>query len=486
MIYYLYPFLLCLIPVHALFGQNIGEISPKHYFQALGLIGLIIFAGCFGLYLITNDFYTADAVFCLNFFLILYANYIFVKFYTNYQCSRISTKIKFTVYFLIAAIFLSSLIIYFSKYLFLDILGKIVFYTALVINFFIFLDIVNQSSRYKRQKVENKKDKIDAENNEETDFYPDVYHILLDSHPGFYFEKYRDEDFRTGLKKRGFLICDSAKSNYNCTHLSVPSMLNMDYMSNLQKDTIHHCEPRQAWHLYSKNKVFDNLKKMGYRFCIITDKFFTNLNKYNYIPPDGYIYTDFKTENYILNLMHYSSIFRLFIKRTQYRNFESDITKIIDSYKKHAKNETNKPLFHYMHLLAPHPPCYVDENGNSVEDNYSSESFISYQKYINKQTLEIVDCIKSNMKKNSIIIIHSDHSLDDKEFENTAYHILLAVYSDNKKFVEKLPDNCSLVNLYRYIFNNCFDKNYKYLEDKHYKVSMLTYDIGSEFKITEK
>ena len=89
MIYYLYPFLLCLIPVHALFGQNIGEIAPKHYFQALGTVCLIVFAGCLGLYLITRDFYTADAVFCLNFFLILYANYIFVKVYTTYQCSRI-------------------------------------------------------------------------------------------------------------------------------------------------------------------------------------------------------------------------------------------------------------------------------------------------------------------------------------------------------------------------------------------------------------
>ena len=49
MIYYLYPLLLCTIPVHAIFAQNLREVETRHYIETLLIIGIIVVSGCAGI-----------------------------------------------------------------------------------------------------------------------------------------------------------------------------------------------------------------------------------------------------------------------------------------------------------------------------------------------------------------------------------------------------------------------------------------------------
>ena len=70
------------------------------------------------------------------------------------------------------------------------------------------------------------------------------------------------------------------------------------------------------------------------------------------------------------------------------------------------------------------------------------------------------------MKKNSIIILHSDHGfVRTKEF---AHNILLAIYTPDKQKLEYNQDETSLVNLYRLIFNKYFNKNLPLLKSEFY------------------
>ena len=62
--------------------------------------------------------------------------------------------------------------------------------------------------------------------------FPNIYHIILDCHIGFGIKEYFDEEFFNALKERGFYNIKNFKSNYNMTQLSMPSIMNMDYIHN--------------------------------------------------------------------------------------------------------------------------------------------------------------------------------------------------------------------------------------------------------------
>lgn len=43
--YYLYPLLLCTLPVHAIFAQNMKEVESKNYVDSLLIVCAITIAG---------------------------------------------------------------------------------------------------------------------------------------------------------------------------------------------------------------------------------------------------------------------------------------------------------------------------------------------------------------------------------------------------------------------------------------------------------
>ena len=64
MIYYMYPILLCTIPVHAIFAQNLTEVETKHYFESLAIISLIVVSGCLGLNIVLHNLLLSEFIFC--------------------------------------------------------------------------------------------------------------------------------------------------------------------------------------------------------------------------------------------------------------------------------------------------------------------------------------------------------------------------------------------------------------------------------------
>ena len=461
--YYLFPFILCTLPVHCIFAQNIGEVSLRKYFEVLLLVILIVIAGCAGLNIFIHNLLLSELIFSLVFFALLYANNFFIKYFSEYKRSLLSVKIKYSVFYLSAIIFISILMYFLLSAKVVYVIAKTTFYLSIFITFFVILDILAKLSKYKFD------DDIEFDVKEETNL-PDIYHILADSHAGFYFSQYSDDLFKQELLKRGFNIYENAKSNYTCTHLSVPSCFNFNYIQNFVPNTGNVYEPVQTWHLYAKNKLFDILKCKGYKFNFILDSFFLNMNLCHYTGKDGFINTSKDTENIIISAFHFSSIFSFFIKKKSKKTLEKNVIGLLEKYKSFSKNNSDKPVYNYMHILAPHPPCFVDENGKQVQQQYTSESFISYQKYIDKKLLDVIDCIQKNMKKNSIILIHSDHTLDDTYSDETPFHILLAGYFPDKKVADNIPSNCSLVNLFPYIFNALWGDGHSVLDNRFYKI----------------
>ena len=471
-LYFFYPLLLCLIPLHTLFAQNIGEISLKSYLQALCIVGFLVVAGCLGLNIFVKNLYTAEALFCVNFFMILYANYVFIGMFSTYKRSLKSVKISFSICYILLCALISAVLYIINPVSIFNAAAKIIFYAALLITFFVVADIAAKLSNLRTKCIE-------IDDSLSGGDFPDIYHILADAHCGFFDSEYCDEEFKKGLEQRGFQIYKLAKSNYNFTHLSVSSMLNMDYVYNVVPDSKDCVFPVKCWPYYAKNKVFDALKKRGYRFNFVFHKWFINMHQHNYIGKNDTINTYKCSTNTIIVMMFFSSIFRLFITRTRDLNYKQDIEELLAGYKKLSKIKTEQPLYNYMHILAPHPPYFKDEQGNDLpQDEYSNNKhYKSYQKYINKKYLELIDSIKRNMKKNSVILIHSDHSIWREDKINSSYHILLCAYFPEKYNSSCIPQNCTLVNLFRYLFNEVFGENHSILNDEFYKTMLYEYKI---------
>ena len=477
MIYYLYPFLLCLIPVHALFGQNIGEISLKNYFQTIAYFCVSILLIIFILNYLIKDILTTEIIFCINYFLLLYANSIYLAIFSKYKASLSKNKICFILLYLFCCLTITFFIISFAEHLFLPIVAKILFWLSFIINILIVADII--------QKCLNYFDKNVLAGTEIPAALPDIYHILADGHSGFSHPRYSDVYFKTELEKKGFYICQNAHSNYNQTHLSVPSMLNMDYIYNLIPDSQYVCAPYESWHLYSNNIVFNTLKRYGYKFSLIMNKMFINIHK-NYSGAD-FIYSYGQNHNDLFDILIFNSIFRFFYKKNFKDSLERDVNDLLEEYTRQLKKNTKRPRYIYMHLLAPHNPYFTDEHGNKIRGDiyHNHKLYGAYQKYIDKQLLKLIDEIQKNMKENSIIIIHSDHCLHEEKSIKDSFNILLALYCSDKNRFRNIPDNCTLVNLFRYLFNELYGKQYPILKNKYYEISLSTNAIKENLEIGE-
>ena len=462
--YFLYPFILCLIPVHSLYAQNLSEISKRDYFQVFAIIEMILVLGFAFLFYLTGSFSHAALLLSVNFFLLFYANYLFIANVSLYKRCQYYCKKTYSSCYLIFCGALSLFLYIFLHNIDLLILNKILFYSSICLTGFIFLDIFQKLNISMDARIDNEyKEKL--EKNAED--YPDIYHILLDSHAGFLNKKYYDSSFKEGLESRGFKIYPEFKSNYPLTHLSAPSMFNMEYIHNLFKGQ-KYFPSTITYPLYANNLVHNKLKVMGYECKIFVDKlleniFFQNANK-----------TSNTRENQLLKLVIYHSIIKAAFRIKTidgYSRFDSLMESFLED-----SNEGNSPKYRFMHTLAPHRPYYFDEKGARVDRSQLADDskYFGYLKYVDEKVLDAIDKIKSKMRPNSIIIIHSDHGLMSSD---TPFNILCAVYFPNYEESSCLSENSSLVNLFRCLFNKVFSCDYEILEDKFF--TMLGTPISS-------
>ncbi|MBS4759863.1 MAG: sulfatase-like hydrolase/transferase [Clostridium sp.] len=353
-----------------------------------------------------------------------------------------------------AALFIAGLIFALFENINLSGLSKVLFYISLFLNVFVLADIVQKLS-YTNVKVDIEKNVFDKE---KMKVLPDVYHIILDSHAGFFHKKYSDENFKNALLKRGFCLYENFQSNYNTTSISLPSMLNMEYIENLVKPENGRYLPDMTYPYYANNRVFSIFKKLGYKFNIFIDAYFYSmLFKHNvnmYI--SGRV-------NSLLRVLSFSSLTGIFCKKLQ--NLDDALHHPIKNFQASGINLDEEPSFSYMHILAPHWPYLCDENGKLLpkKQQQDLQHFLSYTKYVDKQVINLIDSILANKKKNSLIILHSDHGPLDT-------HILMAMYLPEGDKDDFINTNTTLVNLYRCIFNKYFDTSYEFLEDRVYKI----------------
>lgn len=454
--YIIYPLLLCLIPVILSYAENQSEISNECFLKALIGISTIILSGFTILYFITRNLNISALLLSVNFFLLLYANYIFIGLFSKYKRTKKTYNITYSVSYIILCTILSISLYYLLKNFNLALLNKIMFYISSGLIFFIVLDIFNKANI----SITAIKEKSDETSLKKTDIsYPDIYHIILDAHSGFANPEICDEEFKVALEERGFNIYKNFKSNYPQTHLSVPSMFNMDYIHNILKNQNTY-PPAVTYPLYAQNLVHDELEKMGYKTSIFMNKLLQNIFTKNKLK------INFHQDNQLKNILIFSSL----IKSTFCLKSDDSSNNFEELINVFANSEiTDSPQYKFVHTLAPHSPYYFDKDGKkrTYFELHDIKNYYEYMLYVDKSIIKLIDNIKSKMKKNSIIIIHSDHG---REYSQSKWNVLLAVYFPEDKLKDAIPQNGSLVNLFKYLFNELFCRNYEISEEIFYKL----------------
>ena len=324
---------------------------------------------------------------------------------------------------------------------------------------------------------------------------PDIYYIVLDEYAPLRtldtFYNYDNSNFVKFLQERGFYVAKNSHSNYAETFLAMASTLNMKYVNYLS-DTVgkESLDQRIPYQMISNNLVMKNLKSVGYeiynfdsgwwgtRSLQIADANLCSKNQN----------MDFHTL-YALKQISILRSFDMFIKDPSSKIFHQErrdrilcqfdeITKI--------KQKTEKPVFAFMHVMAPHDPYVFGPNGEEVDYKYTfgptgsaylssseeNEAYLNQLIYLTKILKETVEQLQENSDNQPIIIVQSDTGPDisfadttDDAHQVGRMSIFNAYYFPDEKY-DVLYDDITPVNSFRIIFDSYFQTNYGIVEDK--------------------
>lgn len=320
--------------------------------------------------------------------------------------------------------------------------------------------------------------------------YPDVFVLQLDEYAGLNtLEKtfgVNNQKFVDDLKGRSFQVAGNPNSNYNGTPFSVLSLLNMNYLQELSRTEIASAVAySKSVAAINNNKLMAFFRENGY--AVSNHSFFdveqTVSLDYLFLPIKERLILDKTLGSVLANDLVCS------INSNSFHLFINDFPAKIDRYNQEVIKRSHqtiqnekRPLFMYMHLMAPHGPFLRDSSGqlknigkafSEQNKGFKITSYLEYLAYCNAVSLRMVDSIKAH-NPNSIIILLSDHglrNLKQGDRKNAEFNNFLAVYSPSKQGF-KIPDSLCTVNVFRLLLNEYFDQKLPLLENRMINVNM--------------
>lgn len=313
---------------------------------------------------------------------------------------------------------------------------------------------------------------------------PDIYLIVADEYAGYStlkdFFQFDNSLFETGLKNRGFHVIQNSQSNYNFTPYSIASMLNMDYLSNLDGRNSSSHDMAICYATIKENRVFDFFKRNGYAiqnysiFDLPGQPTITKSTllhgKTKPITSQTFTYRLIKELGYHLatNLN-----LKFAIENIVYKELRGN-EKIISLTRNTVAKKSNTPKLVYTHLLMPHYPYYYDSKGiqKPIEEltphhHVNQKGYIEYLQYTNNKLLELIDYIKANSPQPPIIILMSDHGFRqykenvEKKYSHLTLNSIFFSDSNYRNFYNGMTN----VNQFRAILNSKFGQQLPFLKD---------------------
>ena len=337
---------------------------------------------------------------------------------------------------------------------------------------------------------------------QEQDYKPDVYHIVLDTYPRHdALEGFDNREFINALESRGFYVAKRATSNYATTIPAIVSMLNMEYAHEImRRDLVQQTDVIINQGRY--NALVAILKSLGYAYVHLESGFeATNqaplADVFVTFTPSGVLSCSKKSElghsvcgvsgqgdsalRFLRELLQ-TTIFKPLVggglkpgstepyeywsPRRTLDMFEFLSTPLV----------LDVPRYTFAHIVKPHGPMTFDRHGNFISDASRDvgfgddhdpsvpNAFTGQLLYINKLTLNMIDrVLESYGDSPPIIVITGDHGRSDGNGDS---HAILAAFYLPRGGDSVLYPTISSVNLFRVILDFYFGLGLGRLEDR--------------------
>jgi hypothetical protein len=315
---------------------------------------------------------------------------------------------------------------------------------------------------------------------------PDIYLLIFDAYTSSTGLKdsyhYDNSEFDRFLTEKRFRIQTASHSNYKYTILSIPSILNMDYLNGL-KDVKG--GPLEEYYYLSDqikdNEVCDWLQSIGYDIvnCSIFDlkghpspATETLLPLQTKLITDQTLYSRFYRD---VGWNFYQFTINPFSEKVIDASLNSD-NKLIGLLESVSATPGNNPRFVYGHFNIPHPPYYFDKTGARrkvaapyrPEDEDRLQDYLDYLTYTNKRAEEMIGMIMKNTNGRAVIILMGDHGL--RYHDKLGYNPVSFVRNQNAVYFPDgdyhlLYDSISGVNQFRVVLNSLFGQHLPLLKD---------------------
>lgn len=311
---------------------------------------------------------------------------------------------------------------------------------------------------------------------------PDIYYIILDGQTrsdvmmkNF---AYDNSPFIHSLQDMGFYVAECSQANYPITSLSLASSLNMDYLQNISD--VYRPEVNNL--LYSvkaleSNALRNTLTQAGYE-TIAFESGFTWLewrDAEHYLSPGGNEITEFEI---MILFSSYARILDDFgivnLDDLRAEHYRQRTRLVLDSFDRVL--EFPSPKFVFIHIIAPHPPYGLDQNGNDINPDLIDipTGYQNQAKFISTAILPQLQKLIRESANPPVIIIQGDHGQPNSAPEDLM-KILNAYYLPGH--TDQLYPSISPVNSFRVVFNSYFGANLPLLEDVSYYSSTNVYDF---------
>jgi hypothetical protein len=304
---------------------------------------------------------------------------------------------------------------------------------------------------------------------------PDIYFLLLDGYgnSNVLADIYRfdNEPFLTELEQRGFDVSRSATADYTYTHASIPSLLNMEYLTGVGLRDDPQSLTRLTDVIAGDNRVVSWLKELGYTYIHGETSDGTNDcgPRVDICLPSPF--WDYTTE-YLLGRTPVGPL--LFPVHGGAATF-FNVTRIeqMSRWEEDWDVSSGEPMFVFIHLMMPHSPYFLDANcdvrlsddlgGQLSERGLSAEvvsdrraGYIEQVQCANRVVTQFIDQVDSG----SMIIVTGDHgpeslgqlTIDGSEWNDTELFEragTLAAIRGPAGCQPDLPDDHHLVNTFR-------------------------------------
>jgi hypothetical protein len=298
---------------------------------------------------------------------------------------------------------------------------------------------------------------------------PDIFFIQLDGHPrGDWMVTAfgaPTDAFAGELRRRGFEISARARSNYDETMFTLPSMLGATYLSavpgleaRIRDGPYAEAELRR---LANNGIAFTELGAHGYTSIAIGSGWeFIALRQADVYFDPGPL-NEFETS--LVQRSALESAAEAAVTDPWGEALRVRLRLTFDELSGVATSSLPHPAFVYAHVPAPHTPVVVDAGGGAVDTGFVPDTskapdaarFVAQYRaqveYVDGRALDAIDTILASAAPSTVIVLFSDHGsriqplgegpMDD--LERTS--ILLAIRAPGHPGL--LRDDISLVNL---------------------------------------